>query len=138
MGSNAEAQAANVQPPRRGQIFAVSVSATATAYNLGGLAMSGATPEASAARRNELYIAIQADGGAIYYYFHSATASDLDDTAKASVGGAVAYANTYGVLLPASAVHEIRIDRSRDKFLVLKTASGTAIARIWATSESIT
>lgn len=136
MGNNAESQAGNVQPPRRGEILAISVSTTATSYSLAALSLAGTTPEAVPKRRLEVFLAMQADGGNVYYSFSQGAQTDLDNTAAIAVGGAVAYANTYGAKLVDGAVHDVRLNRTRDTHLTIKTSTGTAILRMWASSES--
>jgi len=137
MGSIAEAQDANITPPRRGAVLAIDVDSTARAYNISALALGGYTPEADLDRRNEVFLYLQAETSDVFFYFHSATASDLDDTAKITAGGAVAFANTYGAVLEAgNPPLKLRIDRSLDKFLIVKAAVASGILRVWAASEA--
>jgi hypothetical protein len=136
MGTAAEEQAANVQPPRRGAVLAISVDTTARPYDLSSLDLGGITPEADHKRRHETWVTLQADGGDVYYYFSSATASNLDNTAAVAAGGTPAYATTHGAKIKQDDRHEVRIDRSRDVFLIVKTSTGTATLRFWASSHA--
>lgn len=131
-----EALAARVLPPRRGAVVALTVDTTVRPYALGSLALAGYTPEAAAHQREEVYLTLQADGAKVYYYFASATASDLANGTTIAAGGTLAYGNAYCAVIPDGTSAQVCIDRSQDKFLIIQTASGTATLRIYASSES--
>src|SRR6516162_2435691 len=115
MSDNAVRQANNVVPPRHGSVAALSVDATARSYDLTALTLGGNAfgqqwPE-------EVYLTLQADGSDVYLLFHSASASDLDNTQSVSAGGTLAFANTYAAKLPAGGAVDFRIRRNVDKFI---------------------
>lgn len=139
MASTAEQQAAAVLPPRRGAVWAVTVDSTARAYDLSALALGGAAaPEAAGTRPTHVFLCLQAETNDVYYYFDSATGTALSDTAvQAAASAAVTFANTYGAILEAGGAPTwVRIDRSLDKFLILKAASTSGVLRMWACSAS--
>jgi len=132
----AERQAADVQPPRRGQVKAITVSATAYQYDITGLPLAGQTPDANGRRKQQVYLTIQAESADVYFYFHSTSVTpDLDETAAVAAGSAAltSYAVTHGARIPADHSIEVRIDRTQDKFLTLK-GSGAGTCRFWVSS----
>lgn len=136
MGQMAEEQAANVQPPRRGEVVALAVDATARAYSLTSLALAGVTPEASGLSRAEVYVTVQAVTADVWLYFNEGTASDLDPAAAVSAGSTFAFASTYGWRVPSGTEQSFRLDRGRDTHLVCRTSSGTATLLFRASSNS--
>lgn len=128
-------QADNIRPPRKSHIIALAVDATARAYDLSSLEMGGKNFNAGASLRDAIYLTLEAETADIYYYFDTATSSTLDDTAKVSAGGSLAYATTYAMRIPQNDTRDVRIERSTDKFLVVKTATGTATLRFYASSQ---
>lgn len=137
MSSVGERIAARVLPPRRGSVAALTVDATARAYALGSIAMGGYTPEAAASLRNEVYVTLQADGAAIYYYFSTSNTADLDPTAAVAAGGTLAYANAHGAVIEDGTSAQVVVDRSRDEYIVVRTASGSSTLRLYASSEAV-
>jgi hypothetical protein len=135
MSQMAEEQAANVLPPRRGEVLALAVDATARPYALSGLTLAGKVPE-GAGSRFELYVTVQAVTADVWLHFASATASDLDPAAALAAGSALAFANTYGWRVPSGTEQSFRLDRATDKFLVCRTSSGTATLLLRASSQS--
>ncbi len=125
-------------PPRRGSVWVVTVDSTARAYDLSKVALGGFTPEATQKKRAEVYLWLQAETNDVYFYFSSATASDLSDTAaQAATSADLAFANTYGAILEAgNPPLKLRINRALDKFLILKAASTSGVLRMWAASDS--
>lgn len=137
MSSIHAALAAHIIPPRRGLVLAVAIDSTARPYNLGALAFAGYTPSADSVTPAEVMLTMQADGCDVFYYFHSATASDLDNTAAVSAGGSPAYATTYAAKVEDGDAAHVMVNRAIDKFLVVKSASGASgTLRIWASSQS--
>jgi hypothetical protein len=136
MGQMAEEQAANILPPRRGEVLALAVDATARGYALGSLALGGATPEGAATGRQEIYVTVQAVTADVWLYFAPATASDLDPATAVAAGGTLSFANTYGWRVPSGTEQAFRLNRAQDKFLVCRTSSGTATLLIRASSPS--
>lgn len=126
-------QAANVVAPRKGAVLVFSVDSTARAYDLTGVAIGKAYDSVRVS--DFIYVRMEAEGGDVYYHFDSATSSALNDTSAISAGGSVAFNNAYGARLPKDSIIDIRIDRAVDKFIVLKTSSGTAKLRFYAASQ---
>ena len=135
MSNGAERQYANVLPARRGQCLVIETSSTATAYALANLELAGFAPKEGKENRH-VYVTLTALEQACWYHFSPVTAADLSDTAEVAVGGSPAYANTMGACIPAGTSVRIRIDRQRDKFLVLKTASTGGQLALHASSDS--
>ena len=132
----AQDQAADTCPPRRGAVLALTVDATARAYDLTALDLGGYA--ASGGRRNEVFLTLFADGGDVYYQLASVATASLDDTAVIAAAGTLAYANTYAMKLPSGAAQSFRINRNVDKYLQVKTSSGTATLRFFASSPAAT
>ncbi len=133
--SLAEEQAANTTPPRRGKVLALAIDSTARPYNFATLDLAGIT-QGDRTQQQYVFVTLQAITADVYFYFAPATANDLDNTASISAGSALAYANTYGWRLPQNEERSFRLDRNQDRFLVVKTASGSATLLIAASSES--
>lgn len=130
----AEHQAANILPPRRGAVLAIAVDTTARAYDITTIDLGDVY---KAAHGDEVYLTLQADGAKVYYHFKETTGgTGLDNTAAVAAGGTIAFADTYGAFVGDGERVQERITRNLDKFLVVKTASGTATLRIWASSHS--
>lgn len=127
MGAFVEDQAANVQPPRRGECFALTVDATARPYDLSAVAFGGVAVEAGAARRNETFVTLRALTADIYVHFSPTATSDLDPAAVLAAGSALSYPTTHGFVLPVGTEIRVRLDRSRDKFMVVRTAAAATL-----------
>jgi hypothetical protein len=137
VGTIAEEQGAGLLPPRKSNTWAVTVDSTARAYDISKLAIGGFTPEASLAKRQQVVLYMQAQTNDVFFYFHSATDSALSDTAAQSAGAAdAAFVATHCAVIKAGSAEVFRIDRTIDKFLVVKAASTSGILRVWAYSES--
>lgn len=130
----AQEQAADTAPPRKGAVLALTVDSTARAYDLTALDFGGFT--ATGGRRNEVFLTLFADGGDVYYYFSSDSSATVDDTAVVAAAGTLAYANGYAMKLPSGAAHSVRIIRSLDKYLQVKTSAGSATLRFFASSPA--
>ncbi len=130
-------QHARTEAPRRGECIALTVDATTSAYPLGSLALSGFTPEGDAVRRNEVFVTLRAITADVWFYFSNGSSTALDNTAAVADGGTLAYADTYGWMIPAGQESRMLIDRSRDTHLVVKTSSGTATLLIRASSHAM-
>lgn len=135
MSSVAEHQAANALPPRRGAVLALAIDSTARPYALASLDLAGYT-QGTSPNQQHVFVTLQAITADVWFYFSSATASDLDHAAAISAGSALAYANTYGWRLPQNEERSFRLNRNLDRFLIVKTATGTATLLIAASSES--
>lgn len=136
MSSQEECQLAQAMPPRRGSVMAITVDSTARPYDLSALAFGDAAPEASLKGRKQVVLWMQAETNDVYFYFHTATANDLADTSKVSAASPAVFDNAYGAVLKAgNAPVKIRIDRYKDRWLVLKAASTAGVLRFWAGSD---
>ncbi len=118
------------RPPRRGSVIAVTVDSTARSYDVSTIPLVPANG-------SRVFIALQADGGALYYYFSSTSDDDLDESDIIAAGDTLLFSGTMGVLLPNGAVHEVAIDAATDIYLVVKTVSTDATLRIFQTSDIV-
>jgi hypothetical protein len=132
---NSEGQASNVRPPRRGAVITLTVDSTARAYDLSVLTLGGGKPSADGSGARNVYLTLQSNAD-LFYHFSDTNSAVLDDTATLSVGSTLAFANTYGAKLVSGQDVPVRLDRGVDKYIVLKTNSGTATLRFWASSDS--
>lgn len=133
--SLAEQQAANVVPPRRGSIVALGIDATARPYDLTALAFGGDSYNEKT--QTHVFLTLQNEGtDPVYYALLSATANDLDDTAKIAAGGTLAFANPHAAVIQGGQMHRVRIQKDVDKFLEVKcAATKTSTLRIYASSS---
>lgn len=136
MGFGIEAQAANVTPPRRGAVIALTVDSTARAYSLVSLDIGGIVPEGALNLRHPIWLTLQAETADVFFLFSDGSDTNLDDTAAVSAGSSLAYADTYGARLVADQSMEFRIDRAKDTHLIVKAASTSGILRLWASSHA--
>lgn len=132
MGTIAEEHVADATPPRRSAVLAITLDATARAYDLSALDFGGFAT--SGGRRNQVFITIFADGADIFFYFAADNTVTLDTTAIAA-GGAVAYSNVHAAKIASGQSLRMRISRDADKFLHVK-GSGAGTMRIWASSPA--
>lgn len=137
MGARAEEQHSASLPPRRGQVWAVTVDSTARAYDLSALGLAGMpAPEAAGTRPQHVILYLQAETNDVYYYFDSVTGSALDNAAAQAAGAAAVGMQTAhcAVLKAGNAPLKVRIDRSQDKFIQVKAATTSGVLRLWAAS----
>lgn len=139
------AQVDECRPPRRGEVIALTVDSTARAYDLLQVALAGFTPQNSQREQSSVVLWLQAETNNVYFYFASGEAGavvttdvdDIDHAAAVAAGGSLAFANTYaGIIVAGAAPIAVRIDRSLDRFLVVKAASTSGVLRFWAASSS--
>lgn len=121
-----------------GKIWVQTVDSTARPYQI-ALMPFGGKAIVNAAQADHIYLTMLAETNDVFYYFDSATGSSLSDTAANTAGVAVSATTmsavaTYCAKLPAGIPVNVRIERSVDKWLQLKTASAGATVRIWASS----
>lgn len=135
MGSNAEGQAANVLPPRRGRVLVVNANTAAVSYDLRSLNLGSGTPDSGNSVRKRVFVTLRAEGATVWYHFSNAAASDLDPATNVAQGAALAFSNTYGEPLKDGATDAVRIDRTIDTHLVVRTTSGTAKLVLIPSSE---
>lgn len=140
----AEKQASEYLPPRRGAVLALTVDSTCRAYDMLSLDIAGFTPKNAQREQSHVILWMQAETNDVYYYFASGEAGvtsttdvdDINNTAAIAAGAALAYADTYAAVLKAgNGPLPIRIDRSVDRFLVVKAASTSGVLRFWAASS---
>lgn len=137
MSTPAQEISARITPPRKGSVFAITLDATARAYDITGLDIGGFTPSQDADKRSEVMLTIQAMAADCYFYFHSATDTAMDKTAAVAASAATAaYVATHCFVVPQNQERTYTIDRSIDKFLVVQ-GSGAGIVRISATSVAV-
>lgn len=139
MVDRATSQSDNISPPRRGAYLVQAVDTTARPYQLALLPLGG-KPITNANQADHVYLTLGADGGDVYLYFSSVTASDLDDTAANAAGTpwtatTMSGNTTYCEKIASGTVRDFRIERSVDRWIVLKTSTGTANLRFYASSQ---
>lgn len=132
--SAAVRQTANRVPPRETLVLAQTVDATARALDLSGLAWESGGPTFSSEVRT-VYLTMHAETAAVYFVFSSDSSVTITDTAAVAAGGTVAFSNTYAFRIAANDTQDFRIVLPVDRYLHVKTASGTAILRIYASSQ---
>lgn len=140
MTDRATSQSDNWVPARRGEIWSQAVDTTARAYQI-SLMPFGGKPITNTKQVDHIYLDLHADGGDVYYYFDSASSTALDDTASNAVGVAVTATTmsgsaAFGARIPSGGTISVRIERSLDHWLTIKTASGTATLRVNASSQA--
>lgn len=136
--SNADAtnQDSNIQIPRRGQIMAKTVDATARAINLQLLAFNGVP--FNAARRESVFINLvnESTTTTIYLQADPAADTDMDPAAILLATDPASFPVTHGYPLLPLAERSFRIFRNTDLFLVVRTASGTAKLVLTTSSDN--
>lgn len=137
MAGDAEQQASTIRPPRIGEMVAVAVNTTTTAYAINTLALGGLALEAGAGTKKQIFLTIQADNCDIGWHLSPNNATSLNVNAALAVGTALSFGNNYGALLASGIAAEMWIDRIKDKYLVLQAKTGTGILRIWASSDPV-
>ena len=136
MSFNSEGQAANVRPPRHGACLALTVDTTARAYDLTTLALGTAlAPDQGVTHSRNVFITMHAETADIYYHFSDAADTDLNEATVISAGGTLAFNDAYGAVLSTGQDVAMRLNRTVDKYLVVKAGS-SATLRIWASSDS--
>ncbi|MBX3202328.1 MAG: hypothetical protein KF894_29640 [Labilithrix sp.] len=134
MGTAAEHAIANVTPPRRGEVLVLATDTTVRAYDLRFLPLAGFAPRESRTREH-VFVSLTAVEGDLHFYFAPTPSLDLDEDAELAAATALAYAPEHCDVLKEGASVRLRIDRQRDKYLVVKgSAAGKIILR--ASSES--
>lgn len=127
-------RSAGRKPPRQGQEIPILVNATATSYNLQALAMASYTPDAANTRSNRVWLTMTCNAD-IFYHLTSNSTAALNTSAFIAVGGTLAYSNSYGTPLWQKTVSEFELERAKDKYLHLATASGEAMVYLFVSSE---
>lgn len=122
-------QSSLARAPRRGSVIALTVDSTARPYRLDNIPL--VTEGAS-----RMFVALQADGGAIYYYFSDASHDDLDEATIIAAGDTLEFGDEYGAMLTDGAIHDLALDADVDKYLIVKTISSDATLRIFVSSDA--
>lgn len=131
----AENQAANIVPPREGEPLAITLDTSSRAKYLGGVALADmAAPATVADAGKSFFLSIQTD---VAFYFMLADNAEAvcDETAvnAAAIVNVVKTAKTC-MYVPAGAEANLRLDRWKDRYLIVKgTAAGTI--RLYASSD---
>lgn len=139
MVDRATQQSDGIEPPRRGKIWVQTIDATARPYQI-SLMPFGGKAIVNAAQVDHIYLTLLAETNDVFYFFDSATGSSLSDTATNNAGTAVSATTmsasaAMACRLVAGVPVNVRIERSLDQWIQLKTASGAATVRIWASSQ---
>lgn len=133
MSDRAALLAATVRPPRRGKVWALTLDTTDRAYDLSALDLP---QDFKSGANDDVFITMQAEDADAYYYFHSATASDLDETTADAAGAPqVTQNNAHCARLPADASIDLLINRVADRWLIVK-GSAAGILRLWPSSQN--
>lgn len=135
MDSESQRLVANIQAARRGQGVAVTVDTTARAYDLTVLSWNGQGWKAYA--DEALYLDLQNDGAnPIYFYFSPTNTVDLVDSTIQAAGSTLALVNAVPKILRAAQDAPVELERDIDKFLIVKSTTGTTVLRIFPSSKS--
>ncbi|MCW5834503.1 MAG: hypothetical protein KIS78_19030 [Labilithrix sp.] len=112
----------------------MATDTTVRAYDLRFLPLADFAPRESKAREH-VFVTIQAVSGDLYFYFSQTPDLDLDEDDELAAGTALEYATEYCDLLKEGASVRLRLNRQRDKYLVVKgSTTGSMLLR--ASSES--
>lgn len=129
-------QSAELRPPRRGEVIALTVDTTARAYDLGSLNLGGDSVVVNTDRPRSVVIWMQCETADVYLHFSDGSNTDLNPATVIAAGGAIAFANAYGSVLKSGTQSVgYRINRTQDRYLVVRTSAGTATLRFWAASS---
>lgn len=128
----------NVLPPRVQKIWVQAVDATSRAYDLTALNLGDVY---NAPHSIYVYLTMRAEGGDVYFGFDSVNTDTIDDTAAITAGttpSSTNFTTTSCWVIPNGQTVRMRILRNVDKYLYLKTSTGTAKCRIYASSHPST
>lgn len=131
--SESERLETNKLPARRGAVLALAVDVTPRPYDLTALNLSGVYKPKQA---DQVCLTLRAVTADIWYQFSDVTGATLDPAAVLAAGSALAYANTYGAVLPAGQEIRVHIRKDLDKWLIIRTSAATATLILYASSES--
>lgn len=135
--SEAEQHDANIQAPRRGEIMAQAVDATARAIDMKLLSFNGQPFNAS--QKEYVFVTLTNESATttVYYYFSQTNdTTGMDPAAVVSAGGAPSLRTSDPWPLYPLQKEPVHLQRDLDKFLIVRTASGTATLRIGTSSHS--
>lgn len=127
-----EAQTFNPIPPRRANGFALTVDGTVRVYDTKDLPFGGTATWDEAGTGKALYLTLHADGGDMYFRFHSDNTNDMVTATVIAAGGTLSLQNAFAQKLPSGAFADIRFDRVLDRFLSI---TGTGTLRLHASSQ---
>ena len=132
-----ETQEANIQPPRRGEGVAVTVTTISNTYDLKVLSWNG--KEHLPQLHGYVFLDIQNDGAnPLYYRFGSTNDNDLNEATVQAAGSTLARVAAVPKLLPAGQERAVRLQLDKDTFLSLKSTGGNTVLRIFPSSDSST
>ena len=127
-----ERQTDEVVPPRKGQVIAVGVDVTPTAYDITGLAYDG-DPYNPKQPDDPVYLTLQAETADVFVQFAQDAVITMDMAAYISPGGTLVFSSAYPARIPAGGWIDVRILRGVDKYMHLQ-GSADGICRFWASS----
>lgn len=133
MSTQSVDMASSVLPPQ--QVWAQAVDVTSRAYDISAAALTPTGDSFTPGMAQRVYITIQADGAAVYCALDTASRTIAHGTAVAA-GETPAYADAHCCVIPDGQERSFLVKRSVHKYLMLKTASGTATARIYFSSPA--
>lgn len=129
--TQAEGQAANIQPPKVGEMLVITLDATSRRYDLGGVAWGGKAVD----RAGDIFMSLYGDV-AFYFATNDTNAGTVDETAALAAGGAVsAFTTNAAWQVPAGVEVSFRFNRARHRYLVIK-GSAAGKVRIYASSDT--
>lgn len=131
--SEATRHANNVLPPREGKIIALTLDATARAYDLKVLELGGASYKTDL-KGQRVYLTMQAETADCFFLFCSDGTTSLNQATAIAAGSALAYNDAYCARLPANTAIDVHIDKDTDRYLVVK-GSAAGVLRFWASSQ---
>ncbi len=127
---------ANVQPPRISQIWNITTDNTARPYDLNLIDFSGETSDGSNSLVVDVFLTLQALGDDIYFQFSPTTSAALDPAATIAAAGALTSTTAMGWRLPEDGEISVRINRAKDRWLILRSATAGALL-LRASSHSV-
>lgn len=121
-------QAEWVAPAISAEMLVIAVDATSREYDISLCNLIADFTKHPAARA---YVTFTADGADVYYTTSAASGKTVDDTAALTAGNPVAGFTANGAAIIKDGSNEsIVYDRTQNRYLQIKTASGTAKLRI--------
>lgn len=136
--AEAVSQDSNMQPPREGQLLALTVDATGRGYDLSVLTINSQKFQANVDEAVFLTLRNDSTTTNLYYKFAltQGAAAALDPAVTLAAGSPLAFTTTSCEFIPPSSAINHRIHRPTDKFLGVRTSSGTTVLRLYPSSES--
>jgi len=136
--SNADAtnQDSNIQIPRRGEIMAKTVDATARAINLTLLAFNDIVWRLN--RKEAVYVNLVNESTTTTIYLQASPTPDvdMDPAAILLATDPASFPLTHGYPLLPLAERSFRVQRDADQYLIVRTASSTAKLVLTTSSDN--